>query len=74
MATINESEDPLIGNKNEHEKRAHQFIALCIIVTALLFVLIDAVTYFVGPRSTLPNRTEAYEAAKPSGKTMPALP
>jgi hypothetical protein len=62
MATINES------------KRAHQFIALCVIVTALLFVLIDAVTYFVGPKSTLPKGTEVYKTVKPSGKTMPALP
>ena len=74
MATINESEGPLIGNKNEHEKRAHQFIALCIIVTALLFVLIDAVTYDEGSNvklyELLVSTLEYLESGKPPAVTL----
>ena len=74
MATNNESDSPLVQNKDQHEKRALQFIAFCVIVTAILFILIDAVAYFAAPTDAFPGGTKASETARPSGKTMPVLP
>jgi hypothetical protein len=74
MATSSESNSPLVGNKYQHEKRAHQFIAFCVILTAILFILIDAIGYFAGPTDASRGGTEASETAKPSGKTLPVLP
>ena len=74
MVTNSESNSSLIQTKDQYEKRAHQFLAFCVIVTAILFILIDAVAYFTGPTDASRGGTEASEAAKPSGKTMPVLP
>jgi len=74
MATNNERDSPLVQNKDEHEKRALQFLAFCVIVTAILFILIDAVAYFAAPTDAFPGGTKASESARPSGKTMPVLP
>ena len=73
MATNSESNSPLILTKDQHEKRAHQFLAFCIIVTAILFILINAVAYFAGLSEASPGGTEASETAR-SGKMMPVLP
>ena len=74
MATNHESDNPLVQNKDQHEKRSLQFLAFCVIVTAILFILIDAVAYFSGPTGAFSGGTEAPETAKPAGKTMPVLP
>ena len=68
MATNNESDSPLVHNKDQHEKRALQFLAFCVIVTAILFILIDAVAYFGVPTGVSRGGTEASETAKPAGK------
>jgi hypothetical protein len=73
MVTNSESNSHLMQAKDQNEKRAHQFLAFCVIVTAILFILIDAVAYFAGPTDASPRGTEPSEAARSSGKTMPVL-
>ena len=74
MATNNESVGPLIQNHEQDEKRSVQFLALCIILTAMLFILIDAVVYFTASTDAAPRGTETFETSKPVDKAMPVLP
>ena len=74
MVTHNGTDSPLVQNKDQDEKRSLQFLAFCVIVAAILFILIDAVAYFTGPTDASRGGTEASETAKPVGKTMPVLP
>jgi hypothetical protein len=60
MATNNESVGPLIQNHEQDEKRSVQFLALCIILTAMLFILIDAVAYFTASTDTAPRGTKTF--------------
>lgn len=74
MATNNESNKPRIQSHDQYEKRSLQFIALCIILTAMLFVLIDAVVYFTDLTGAAPLAAETFETAKPAGKVILVLP
>jgi hypothetical protein len=74
MTTDNESDRPLVQNSDQYEKRGLQFLALCLIVTAMLFILIDAIVYFNDPTGATPRRRETSETAKPVDKAMPVLP
>ena len=74
MTTDNESDRPPVQNSDQYEKRGLQFLALCLILTAMLFILIDAVVYFTAPTGKAPSSTEAFETAKPANKAMPVLP
>jgi hypothetical protein len=74
MATNNESDGPLIQKHDRYERWGLQFLAFCLILTAMLFILIDAVVYFTAPTGKAPSSTEAFETAKPANKAMPVLP
>ena len=74
MATNSESDRPLIQNHDQHEKRGFQFLALCVILTAMIFILINAVVYFTDQTGATPRDTETSKTAKPAHKAMPVLP
>ena len=74
MATNNESVGSRIQNHDQHEKRSYQFIALCVILTAMLFIMINAVIYFTAPTDLAPRGTETFETSTPAHKAMPVLP
>ena len=74
MATNNESAGPLIQNHDQQEKRSFQFLALCVILTAMLFILINAVVYCTAPTDAAPRGTETFETSTPADKAMPVLP
>ena len=72
------SEDVLMTRNNEvgdqGEKRSLHFIALCVILTAILFILIDTVVYFTDRTGAASRSTETFETAKPGDKAMRVLP
>ena len=74
MAANNENDGPLIQNHDQYEKWGVQYLVLCVILTALLFMLIHAVVYFTAPTDAAPRGTETFETARPVNKTMPVLP
>ena len=74
MATNNESVGTLIQNHDQQEKWALQFLSLCVIITAMLFILINAVAYFTASTDAAPRGTETFETSKPADKAMPILP
>ena len=74
MTTDNESDRPPVQNSDQYEKRGLQFLALCLILTAMLFILIDAIVYFTAPTGATPRGRETSETAKPVDKAMPVLP
>ena len=49
MATNIESDKSLIQNRDQYEERSLKFLALCVILTAMVFILIDTVVYFTDP-------------------------
>ena len=62
MATNDDSDRPLIHDRDQREKRGLQFLAFCVIVTALLFILIDVVAYFKGATGAVPDSADAHRA------------
>ena len=68
MATNNESDGPLIQNHDRYEKWGVQYLILCVVLTAVFFILI-AVVYFTAPTDAALRGTEMFETA-----TMPLLP
>lgn len=74
MAANDDSDRPLVHGRDQHEKRGPQFLAFCVIVTAVLLILIDAVAYFNGSTGAISSGREASDTAMPAGKAMPILP
>lgn len=74
MTANNESDRPVTQNSNHYERWSLQFLAFCLILTAMLFILIDAVVYFTAPTGKALGSAETFEPAKPANKAMPVLP
>ena len=74
MTRNNEVDGPLTQNCDQGEKRSLHFIALCVILTAILFILIDTVVYFTDRTGAASRSTETFETAKPGDKAMRVLP
>jgi hypothetical protein len=74
MAANDDSDRPLVHDRDQYEKRGPQFLAFCVIVTAVLLILIDAVAYFNGSTGAISSGRGASDRAMPAGKAMPVLP
>ena len=74
MAMDNKDDQPFIKSQDQREKRAFQFLALCVILTVMFFGLIHAVVYFSDRTGAAIHSLKKSEMMRTGEKAMIVLP
>ena len=74
MATNIESSRPPVKNYDRHEKSALRFLTICVVLAAMIFGLIHAVTYFTDSTGAADRTAHASATARTNDKAILVYP